>query len=74
MRSPGVGGSAVLNVLDTAWKHVATGRYFRVFAQSEPQRKRPKKRSRVLWESSIAWGQSHLKFFLFFVDATPMWH
>ena len=37
MRSPRVGGSAVLNVLAAARQQVATGRYFRVSAETAPQ-------------------------------------
>lgn len=57
MRSPRVGGSAVLNVLDTAQKQVATGRYFRVATESEPQPQATDEvLASVLWESSVAWG------------------
>ena len=57
MRRPGVGGSAVLNVLETARKQVATGRYFRVSAESTPQPQAADEAlARVLRESSIAWG------------------
>lgn len=57
MRSPRVGGRAVLNVLDTARQEVATGRYFRVSAESEPQPQAADETlASELWERSIAWG------------------
>ena len=57
MRSPEVGGNAVLNVLDAARQRVATGRYFRITKESEPQPQAADTAlARMLWESSIAWG------------------
>ena len=55
MRSPEVGGSAVLTALETARKHVATGRYFRVAAEPKPQPQAADEAfARVLWERGIA--------------------
>jgi NAD(P)-dependent dehydrogenase (short-subunit alcohol dehydrogenase family) len=57
MRSPTVGGSAVLNVIDLALREVATGRYFRVSKESEPQPQvTDTALAQALWENSIAWG------------------
>ena len=56
MRSPRVGGGAVLHALETARRQRLSGRYFRVTAESAPQPQAADKAlARELWERSAEW-------------------
>lgn len=59
MRSPGVGGNAVLRTLERALRDGATGSYFRVTGESAPQPQAADKAlAHELWERSLRWTGS----------------